>query len=486
MPGTGQPSSQPGPGNESAGGTSTVPFRIEFVEKKYASNNPLPGLQSYAIAVTKSGKWIISGGRSQGLHTFKGAPAKNFLPNLSNNFIYLVNPLDGSFTSFDVNTLPPDISAPLQANNQQYYYDKETDMMYIVGGYGWNVGQTNMLTFNTIMRYKVSDMELAMSSSPSADMINGLIARSSNDIFAVTGGALFRMGAEFYLVFGQRFDQQYRAFGGSDFTQKYTEEVRIFKLKPGSLDVLSAGATTNTAPDHPFHRRDGNIVNDLDPTTGAPRITALGGVFEPGVIGAYTYPIYIYGTGTPSMNRYISQKFCQYQCPVISVYNNTGNLLPAVYHTFFAGISHYYYSQTPSQHDAYLKVTAEGRNDGFPFIADISTLVFRSDGSWDEYIQMDPTPGNRLVGSSVPFILSRSIMDNGYTYPNGVINLGKMPAGNRQLVGYIYGGVEAVNPLPLAANTGTTVSNSVFEVYLTPATTPVRPASQGIESTHNT
>lgn len=459
--------------------TNVLPFKLEFVEKTFTTN--LPRLQSYSVVMSKDSNLIISGGRRQGLHTFQSAPVNNFIPDSSNNFIYLINPNNGTVKEFDVNTLPPNLSAPLQSTNQQFYYDGTTDQMYLIGGYGWNAQKTNMLTFPTIMRYNVTNMVNALLSNATSQQIASLIEVSQDDRFAVTGGELFKMGSQFYLVFGQRFDGQYRAFGGTDFKQEYTEEVRVFTLKPNTLQILSYGATTNTDPDRPFHRRDGNIVDDIDPATGQPRISAFGGVFLPGIIGAYTNPIYITGPGAPKVDNTFSQKFSQYECPVISVYDS---IRKTVYHTFYGGISHYYYSQTDSQRLAYDTVTKEGRNDGFPFIADVTTFSQTADGEYSEFIQLEPTTSsNRLIGASIPFIMNRSLIKNGYAYNNEVIKLAKMSQGSRIHVGYIYGGVEAQNPLPLKANTGTFVSNSLFEVWLTAIPTKVRPASDGREST---
>ncbi len=75
------------------------------------------------------------------------------------------------------------------------------------------------------------------------------------------------------------------------------------------------------------------------------------------------------------------------------------------------------------------------------------------------------------------------LIANGYAYPNGVINLARIPPGTRLLIGYIYGGIEAQNPLPLVPNSGTFVSNSVFEVYLTNKPSAAIPADQAYKST---
>jgi hypothetical protein len=462
---------------------NALPYDLEFVAQTYAGKPSLPRLQSYVSAMSKDGYLLIIGGRRQGLHTFKGYPANNFIQDSSNNFLFVINPQTGDYWSFNVDSLSPELAAPLQSTNQQFYHDRTTDQCYLIGGYGWNAAKTDMLTFNTIISFKLEDLVNLITNNQPAARYAQYIQESYDNRFAVTGGALFNMNSRFYLVFGQKFTGQYRAFGGSDFKQEYTQQVRIFTLDRNSLKILSYGATTNSEPDKPFHRRDGNIIDGMDPATGEPRIAAFGGIFKDGEIAPYTYPVYITSPATPVLDRNINQKFSQYNCPVISAFDSTGNdSSKAMYHTFFGGIGHYYYFQTPSQKAAYDTVSKEGRNDGFPFVEDISTLKLSVDGSYSEYISTKPIPGNRLLGTSCNFILNDGLITSGFAYENGILNLAKLPAGKKVPIGYIYGGIEAENPLPLAPNTGTFVSNTLFTVYLTKAPTAAIPASEGHES----
>ena len=461
---------------------NALPYSLEFVPQSYPGKPALPRLQSYVYAMSKGGLILVIGGRRQGLHTFQGYPANNFIKDSSNNFMYVIDPQTGDYWSFNVDSLSPEYSAPLQATNQQFYHDPATDQCYLIGGYGWNSNKTDMLTFNTIISFNMERMVQLIKASAPSKKIEGDLEVSTDDRFAVTGGALFNLNSRFYLVFGQKFTGQYRAFGGSDFEQKYTEEVRIFTLDPNSLKILSYGATTNNEPDKPFHRRDGNIIDGIDPATGKPRIAAFGGIFQDGAIAPYTYPVYITSPATPRLDRNLNQKFSQYTCPVISVYDSSNSSGNTMYHTFFGGIGHYYYFQTASQKAAYDTVSKQGRNDGFPFVEDISTLVLPADGNWKEYIDTKPVPGNRLLGTSSSFILIENLVSKGIAYDNGIINLNSIPPGNKIEIGYIYGGIEAQNPLPLQPNTGTTVSNTLFKVYLTRTPTAAIPASNGHES----
>jgi hypothetical protein len=460
---------------------AALPFNMEFEEQSFSGQKPLPRLQSYASAMTQEEQIFIAGGRRQGLHTFNGAPGINFVKDSANNFLFIIDPSSGEQWSFDVNQLSQDFSAPLQSTNLQFYLDEGTRMMYLVGGYGWKADGSDMKTFGTVIRFNLEDIANAIKSGANSQTVQSLMKIGLDDRLAVTGGELTFLNGSFYLVFGQKFDGQYRAFGGSDFTQEYTNQYRTFRLDPQSLKVTVFGTKENSGKDQPFHRRDGNIFESIDPKTGLPIITALGGVFKPGIIGAYDYPIHISGPGFVSMDSTTHQRFSQYECPVIPIYYASAKDT-SVYHTMFGGISAYFYHQTPEQKEVFDSVTAQGRNDGFPFISDISTIQRSSDGTYQEYILPKTIQNNRLLGTSIPFIKNPKLSTEGLAFPNGVIQLNNFPEGKRILVGYIFGGIEAEFPLPLQPNHGTTVSNSLFAVYVTKTPSPAIPASFAIKA----
>tara|TARA_R110000744_G_scaffold373458_1_gene485629 strand:+ start:7164 stop:8597 length:1434 start_codon:yes stop_codon:yes gene_type:complete len=459
---------------------ATLPYSITFEKLDFKDKPVLPHLQSYASTISKDGFLVLLGGRwQQGLHQFEGNPHKNFDPSKSNKNIYVIDPTTGNCWCFDTNHLSPEYYAPIQATNQQAYHDRSTDFMYLVGGYGWKADKSDMRTFNTIIRFKVEALVTAIKSTASVTTVQELFSISNDDRFAITGGELFKMGNIFYLIFGQIFNGQYSAFGGADFYQVYSEEIRTFTLKPNSLEILNYGAQTSDDDDHPFHRRDGNTIEAIDPTSGKPRITALGGVFPPGIIGGYTYPIYIYGTEAPNINRDVIQKFSQYECPVISVYDDTD---PTMYHTFFGGISHYYYAQTEAQKNMYEAVSKEGRNDGLPFISDITTFLQNSEGQYAEYLHKEPILDHILLGASSKFMVDPSLFATGNLYENGVIKLSSFTKNERYLVGYIFGGIGADFPLPKIPNQGTAATNTLIAVYLTYKPSEVISADLGKEA----
>lgn len=458
-----------------------LPYTINFEEQDFAGKPPLPRLQSFGSAMNQAGEIFMVGGRRQGLHTFNPSPANNFVRDSANNFLFVMDPRTGDQWSFNVKQLSDDFSAPLQATNLQAFHDKDTDFMYVVGGYGWKADGTNMVTFGSVIQFKLEDVCQAIKRGASASTVEGLMKIGKDDRLAITGGVLSKIGESFLLIFGQRFDGQYRAFGGTDFEQEYSNEIRSFRLNPQDLSLYGYGRLTNSGWDQPFHRRDGNIIESVDPKTGTEELTALGGVFRPGIIGGYDYPIFISGQSKYSMDSSVHQKFSQYECPVITIYNPTAEDT-SVFHTMFGGISLYYYNQTPSQKEAFDKVTAGGRNDGLPFIADVSSFQRTSTGQYQEYILPNPIPGNRLLGTSTNFIPNRALFDQGVSFENGVVDLSKINAGSKVLVGYIFGGIEAQEPLPLKPNEGTFVSNSLFAVYVSNTPSSAIPATNAIKA----
>ena len=463
-----------------AGVPDALPFRIELQEFQ---GPELPAIQSH-IGVMVNRTLLILGGRTAGLHTFKQPPEQNFPVTAQNNFIWVLDPIYGGPPSkFDVNSLGPSLADPLQATNQQHWYDREGDLLYVIGGYGWDSVRKRYRVFPSILRIRAGALVSAVRTGATPAQISALIEAGEDERLAVTGGTLRKLAGRFLLVFGQRFDGAYAAFGG-DFQQQYTNEIRVFTLRPNSLELLSYGELTNSDPSQPFHRRDGVVVDSVDPATGEARVAAFGGVFQPGIIGGYTTPVYIaQANGQPqaTVDTRVSQLFSQYECPVVVVHQSSAR---RVFHTFFGGIGHYWYGFSESQKKAYDLVSDEGRNDGLPFVGAVTTLVQDAAGNYQQWIVPGLIPNQRLLGASTDFVMTSDVAAAAYG-KNGVIALDALPAG-RNFIGVIYGGIEAQNPLPLAPNTGTSPSNSLFGVYLTRTPVAALPAAEyGHEANRN-
>jgi len=505
----------------SAGAADTLPFTVTLEEIAY-SESPPPALQSYSAAVLSDGRWLVMAGRVVGLHTFNAVdnqadPAQgNFPPKSANHQILVIDPHHGVEAAFDVRNLSDKLAGPLQSTNQQTWHDEEDDLLYVIGGYGADPTDNLMVTFNTMLVFSPEKVaSIVTSGDPDEEIATALekeIRIVRDDRFAVTGGYLENMEGLFYLAFGQLFFGQYSTFGrpedslfakrrqtkileesagevhdvsqlrlaadgGVPFVQHYTEQLRVFTLEPSASKILSYGATMTSDPSRSFHRRDGNFITTVEPATGKARLAAFGGVFPPGVIGAYTQPIYIEGPGIYDIADF-EQSFSQYECPILVAYDPDGK---TVYQTFFAGIANHFYHLTEKQLTDYRSVTAEGRNDGLPFVNDISVVVQDADGTHSEFILPEPMPGHRLVGAStefLPAVTPSGAKDIRYAAVPEAVDLSKMKPGESRVVGYIYGGIEAEAPLPLIPNNGTSASDSVFAVTLTKTPSAVILASK--------
>ena len=453
-----------------------LPYTLSFVPVTNATG--LPALQSYCIANVSATQWIILGGRiNLGLHQFNPPPANNF--SQPNTILWSINPVTGTALQVaDLSQLDPSVGDPLTSTNQPCEYNPQTGYWYIVGGYGLSHATNAFVTFPTIFQIPVGKLvDIANSQLPPAKMqqataylLQQPALMITNPAMKVTGGALShnQAGLEF-LSFGQIFDGSYNPFGGG-FTQTYTQSVLPFTINLSPFSIHTLQPITSTEKNAPFNRRDFAAAYDVDPTTGQDRFAVWGGVFRPGAIAGFDYPVYITGTSTNisvKPDHTVSQHFGFYQAPIIVVWDGS-----RTYHTFFGGIGHYYYSQTAAQQVVYKYVTGNGRNDGLPFIEDIDTLIENSSGSYAEYLAPQPVPGNLLHGASVDFIPNLGMSAKFQGIGGNVVNLATFQPGEKQLIGYIYGGVEADYPLPCVPSNGTQATNALYQVFLTNSAWP--------------
>lgn len=459
-------------------GAGILPFGLQFVPLPDVPGRP--ELQSYSWMVHSSGIWFIVGGRRLGLHQFNTSGDDFPKPNQS---LWRANPdTDVVDELLDLTLLDPEIGDPLMSTNQQSYYDREADEWMIIGGYGRDSKLRQSRTFDTLLRIPVRQFYAVVLSSESpankAAAINAMVAHQHDPFFAVTGGALRRVGSRYVIVFGQGFQAAYNPFVGI-VAQDYLNAVRFFRLDPLTRQAIGMGEITSPDLDAPFHRRDGPVIDTVDPLTAAPRVASFGGVFPPGKLDGYMNPVYIgerMNQLVATTDRSVKQLFNQYDCPVVVVWDSQRKV---VFHTFFGGISRSYYHQTAPQKAMYDTVTAEGRNDGLPFVADISTLLQRADGGYEQYIAPSPVPNYKLRGASAEFIpLLPS--QNAALSADGIIHLSRISPGATVRIGHIYGGIDADFPLPKIPNHGSQATNALYRVMLTNSPSAgYIPASQG-------
>jgi hypothetical protein len=119
--------------------TDHFPYTIEINPVEISG---FPGLHSFAFA-QHEGKWLIIGGRSDGLHARQ--PNASFPTKSNNTEIFVVDELSKTFWSTSVNSLAINLKEQLQSTNMNFHQDGTT--LYIIGGYAFSASKGNHITF---------------------------------------------------------------------------------------------------------------------------------------------------------------------------------------------------------------------------------------------------------------------------------------------------------------------------------------------------
>ncbi|MEY4658352.1 MAG: hypothetical protein RJB36_118, partial [Bacteroidota bacterium] len=189
------------------GQQSQFPYKIKLVPTSLLD---LPGLHSFASAEL-DGKWIIVGGRKDGIHArqpFNAFPASN-----NNDLIYVLDKANNQYWYASVNVLPNGLKEQLQSTNMNEV--QVGDKLYLTGGYGFSPSANDHITFPYLTEINLTGLIF--------DIINGNdisanFIQINDNRFALTGGNLGVIDSSFYLIGGHRFDGRYNPMGGPTFT----------------------------------------------------------------------------------------------------------------------------------------------------------------------------------------------------------------------------------------------------------------------------
>ncbi|MBK9284406.1 MAG: T9SS type A sorting domain-containing protein [Sphingobacteriaceae bacterium] len=412
-----------------------IPFNYS-VKLKPKSVNGLQGLHSFAFAQS-GGKWLVIGGRKDGLHArqpFNAFPASN-----NNTDIYVIDVNTNQFWSSSVNALNTGLKEQLQSTNMNFYQDADT--LYIIGGYGYSNTALDHITFPNLTSVSVSGLINAITNSIS---ISSYFKQISNQNFAVNGGQLGKIGALYYLVGGHRFDGRYNPMGNPTYTQTYVDGIKKFNLNNSGAQLSYSNYTVITDQVH-LHRRDYNLVPQIFPN-GEEGYTISSGVFQIAVDLPFLYPVDIKASGytpQPSFNQYLSN----YHSAKVALYDSVNNNMHSL---FFGGMSQYAYVNNVLTQD-----------NNVPFVKTISRVSRNSISTLQEYVFNVEMPA--LIGASAEFIPNHNIAH----YKNEVLKLSTF-TNDSILIGHIYGGIYSPQTNPFT-NNNTSVTNAhnvIYEVWL--------------------
>lgn len=396
----------------------------------------LPGLHSYAYGQS-NGKWLIIGGRKDGLHARQ--PFNAFPEAQNNTNIYVADVNTGQSWSAPVSSLPTSIAEQMQSTNMNYR--QLGDTLYIIGGYAYSKTSTDHITFPYLTTIQVSAVIQAVINNSA---ISSYFKQITDTAFAVTGGHLESLGNTFYLVGGHKFTGRYNPMGNPTYTQSYTNQIRKFSINNSGSQPVMSNYTTITDPVH-LRRRDYNLLPQIFPD-GSEGFTISSGVFQATVDLPFLYPVDIRTTGhTPvtTFNQYLSNYHSAFSC----FYDSNANTMHSI---FFGGMSQYYYQNG-----------TQVKDDNVPFVTTISRLTRLPDGTLKEYKLPVDMPG--LKGSSAEFIPNEAVT----RYASGIIKMQAFTSDTIK-IGHIFGGItgSTINPFTNNNTNTTSADNTVYEVLL--------------------
>jgi hypothetical protein len=414
--------------------SQTNPFNIQIEPMTITG---LGGLQSYAFG-QHDGKWLIIGGRLDGLHRRQPFAAFDIAGN--NNQLIVVDPVSKQKWTASISALSVALIEQLSSTNMEFHQDGK--YLYVIGGYGYHTATTSRKTFDNLTAIDVPAVINAVVNSVS---FTNFFRQISDAQFAVTGGHLKKIDNIYYLIGGNKFDGNYNPNGNPSFTQVYTNAIRRFKISDDgtNLNITHLSAWVDATN---LHRRDYNAVPQILPN-GQEGITAFSGVFQTTANLPFLNCVNIDSTSY-IVNNTFQQYYNHYHCAVLPLYSATNN---EMHNIFFGGIAQYYDTSGVLVQD-----------NNVPFVKTIARVSRNSSGNMSEYKLPIEMPA--YLGAGSEFIPLLTIPQ----YNNEVIKLDEL-TNDTTLVGYIYGGINSSAPNIFFTNTGSqsSASSQIFKVFVT-------------------
>jgi hypothetical protein len=404
----------------------------------------LGGVQSYTWG-QHGGKWLIVGGRLDGLH--RRQPFAAFDQAGNNTQLIVIDPATKQKWTTSLSSLPAAMQEQLSSTNMEFH--QEGTRLYTLGGYGYSATAGDHTTFGYLTAI---DVPATINAVIKGTSITPYFRQIADAQFAVTGGHLKKIYDTYYLVGGQKFIGRYNPMGPNDgpgFIQEYTDAIRKFTIIDNGTSLSISHISTTTDINY-LHRRDYNAVPQILPN-GEEGVTAFSGVFQTTINLPFLHSVNIDSTGF-SVNPNFSQYYNHYHCANIALFSASQNEMHTV---FFGGIAQYYDSAGILVQD----------ND-VPFVKTIARVSRDGSGALTEYKLPIEMPS--LLGAGSEFIPIEDIPH----YNNDVVKLDDITT-DKTLIGYIYGGISSTAANIFFTNTGTqsSASSQIFKVYLTKSKT---------------
>jgi hypothetical protein len=414
-----------------------LPFSVQLELDDFPQ---FPALQSYVYGVWE-GKWILLGGRKDGLH--RRQPWATFWTEDNNDFVYVIDPVKKKIWKKSLLQLgiADSLIEQLRSSNMQFY--QEESHLIVTGGYAYSKRQDDHITYPYLTVLHLPTLVKAVTNTTKTKFN---VLHQVHQQMAVTGGKMAKSAnGKMLLIGGHRFDGRYNPMGpdhGPGFFQEYTNEIRTFNLNitTTSVEIVNYEAIRDTAN---LHRRDYNLAPQIfsDGTFGH---TIFSGVFQYEKDIPFTSIVDVWDGGYLLQPNF-EQKLNHYHSALTPIYSAaSGNM----YTIFWGGIAQFYPTKDSIKAD-----------EDLPFTKTISLVTRKGKAISESYfpIQM---PG--YLGAAAEFIFHSNIP----MYKEGIVDMDQLPKG-KHLIGYIIGGIKSSAPNIFWENTGkeSTANKKIIKVY---------------------
>lgn len=413
--------------------TGNFPFEVSLKADSISGFN---GLHSFAWG-QHNGKVLLVGGRPDGIHARQ--PFNAFPASQNNQQLLVLDLATKQSWSRSLVELSVPLQEQLQSTNMNFYQDGNT--LILTGGYAYSNSANDHITFPYLTCIDLSGLIQAIIDNQA---LAPFFKQIQDERFAVTGGNLGKMGTQYYLVGGHRFDGRYNPMNNPTFVQTYVDGLKKFELTPTGqpLAVLNYQMITDQVN---LHRRDYNLLPHIYPD-GSLGYLLSSGVFQINADLPFLYPVEIKTSGHTAVNGF-SQYLSNYHSSKFSAYDSSSGTM---HHIFLGGLSQYYYQNGSLVNDP-----------NVPFVKTISRLTQGPDGVYHEYVLSNEMPA--LLGASAEFIAQENLS----FYSGEILDLAALTQDSIR-VGHIVGGIKSTQLNPFTVNnTSSTSSNAVvYEVWL--------------------
>ncbi|MEN9700572.1 MAG: hypothetical protein RLZZ301_1770 [Bacteroidota bacterium] len=409
------------------------PFELALKKDSIAG---FTGLHSFVYG-QRFGKIVAIGGRTDGIHARQ--PFNAFPAAQNNQQIVVLDLLTKQVWTANLSSLSGSLQEQLQSSNANFCQDGNA--LVVIGGYAYSQSAADHITFPYLTRI---DLDGLIDAVMAQTAITPFFEQISDPSFAVCGGNLVKINAEFLLIGGHRFDGRYNPMGGNTYVQTYTNAIRRFELTPTGT-ALSLVNSSETIDQLNVHRRDYNLVPHVFPTHELGYLISSG-VFQPNADLPFLYPVELHSDQHTPVSGF-SQYLSNYHSSHVSLYDAQEQQM---HHLFLGGLSQYYYENGQLQSDP-----------NVPFVRTISRLTQDADSSYHEFLMNTEVPV--YLGTSSAFILKEQTP----LWASEIIDMNAISA-DSILIGHILGGIYSSQRNPFTQNQTnfTSVNPYIYEVWL--------------------